>query len=152
MRRVVSALAAVLVLVGPVRSQSMVDGDTLRLNWTTFRLWGMDAPESQQICADGWRAGRASTSFLRDLAHDNTVTCEVKTTDRYRRPVAICRADRVDLGASMVAADMALAFVRYSSDYVAEEDIARAAILGVHAHDCAPAWEWRARQRSARLR
>lgn len=151
-QRVVSAPVAFLVLMGPVRSQSIFDGDTLKLGGTTFRLWGVDAPESQQSCADGWPAGRASKSFLRDLAHDKTITCEAKIIDRYRRTIAICRAAEKDLGATMVAARMALAFVRYSSDYVAEEDIARAAILGVHAHDCAPAREWRARQRSARLR
>lgn len=152
MQRAVGALLAFLVLAGPVRGQSIVDGDTLKLNGTTFRLWGIDAPESRQTCADGWLAGRASTSFLRELTRDKTVTCEAKTADRYGRVVAICRANDDDLGASMVTAGMALAFVRYSSDYVPEEAIARATTLGVHAHDCAPAWEWRARQRSARLK
>jgi hypothetical protein len=33
---------------------------------------------------------------------------------------------------------MARAFVRYSHDYVGEEEQAR---LGVHAHQCQPAWD-----------
>ena len=44
----------------------------------------------------------------------------------------------------MVHAGMALAFVRYSRDYVQDEAAARAARLGVHAHGCSPPWEWRA--------
>jgi hypothetical protein len=38
---------------------------------------------------------------------------------------------------------MAWAFVRYSRDYVQIEEPARAVGLGVHAHACQPAWEWR---------
>jgi len=46
----------------------------------------------------------------------------------------------------MVRLGMAWAFVRYSRDYVADEEKARAERLGVHGHDCAPAWQWRARK------
>lgn len=147
-RRMIGALAGLLIAAAPAAGQTIIDGDTLKLNGATYRLWGMDAPETQQLCADGWPAGRAALSFLRDLTRDKTIICVAKTTDRYGRTVAICRADGVDLSASMVAAGMALAFVRYSSDYVQEETAARAARLGVHAHDCAPAWDWRAGQRS----
>lgn len=145
------ALGAMLLAVAfacPATAQTIVDGDTLRLDNKMFRLWGIDAPESRQLCADGWPAGRAAASFLRDLVRNRTVECEAKTTDLYGRTVALCRADGADLGASMVAAGMALAFVRYSSDYVGEEAAARSAKLGVHARDCIAAWEWRVRQRS----
>ena len=43
---------------------------------------------------------------------------------------------------------LAWAFMRYSSDYVGAERQAKAAKLGVHAHGCEPAWEWRAQQRT----
>jgi endonuclease YncB( thermonuclease family) len=45
---------------------------------------------------------------------------------------------------------MALAFVRYSRDYVELEDTARAEGLGVHAHNCEKPWDWRARVRGDR--
>lgn len=61
--------------------------------------------------------------------------------------LTVCRAAGRDLGADMVRAGMAWAFVRYSRDYVAQEGEARAARLGVHLHDCQPAWEWRADKR-----
>ena len=37
--------------------QTITDDDTIKLNGTTYRLWGIDAPESRQACADGWEAG-----------------------------------------------------------------------------------------------
>ena len=125
----------------------MTDGDTIKLAGTTYRLWGIDAPESKQLCADGWAAGRAATTFMRDLVRDHTVACEARGLDRYGRTIGLCRADGVDIQAEMVKAGMAWAFIRYSHDYVVQEVEARAASLGVHAHDCQPAWEWRARTR-----
>jgi endonuclease YncB( thermonuclease family) len=47
----------------------------------------------------------------------------------------------------MVQLGMAWAFVRYSRDYLQLEQRARTESLGVHAHNCEPAWEWRAQQR-----
>ena len=67
--------------------------------------------------------------------------------DRYGRMVAICRASGEDLGAIMVREGFAWAFTRYSVDYVDQQEEARRANRGVHAHDCVPAWEWRAQQR-----
>ena len=144
------ALAAVLTFgatTGASAQTVVVDGDTIRIGTTAYRLWGIDAPEQQQSCA-GWPAGGEATRTLAALMRDKAVSCEPRTQDRYGRTVAVCRADGMDLGAAMVSAGMAWAFVRYSRDYVSGEDSARAAGLGVHGHACMPAWEWRAAQRS----
>lgn len=47
--------------------QIVTDGDTLRMEGKTYRLFGIDAPERAQICSDGWPAGRlAGWPFGRD--------------------------------------------------------------------------------------
>jgi endonuclease YncB( thermonuclease family) len=74
--------------------------------------------------------------------------CQEKDRDRYGRIVAICRASGEDLGAIMVREGFAWAFTRFSVDYVDQQEEARRANRGVHAHDCVPAWEWRAEQRA----
>ena len=35
-----------------VGQASVVDGDTLEIHGTRIRLWGIDAPESGQLCRD----------------------------------------------------------------------------------------------------
>jgi len=47
----------------------------------------------------------------------------------------------------MVREAFAWAFTRFSVDYADQQEEARIAKRGVHAHDCQPAWEWRAQQR-----
>jgi endonuclease YncB( thermonuclease family) len=137
-----------LAAATPARAQTITDGDTLKLNGTVYRLWGIDAPETKQDCPDGWPAGRLATTKLLALIQGRTVVCEAKDTDRYGRTIAICRAGSEDIGAAMVRAGFAWAFIRYSNDYARQEARAKADQLGVHAHNCLPAWEWRARARS----
>ena len=74
-------------------------------------------------------------------------TCEARGHDRYGRTIGLCRAEGIDIQAAMVSAGMAWAFTRYSTDYSNEEAAAKAAGLGVHAHNCQPAWEWRAERK-----
>lgn len=140
-------LAAALALSVPAAAQTITDGDTLRMDGKTYRLWGIDAPETKQDCPDGWPAGRLATTKLLTLIQGKAVVCQEKDRDRYGRTVAICRAGGEDLGAIMVREGMAWAFLRYSHDYAQEEARAKADGLGVHAHGCMPAWEWRAQDR-----
>jgi endonuclease YncB( thermonuclease family) len=138
-------VAALALVAFPAFAESVrvVDGDTLKIDGVTYRLWGIDAPG--QPCADGWPA--AATEHLRALIGDRHVTCEPRTLDRYGRTVALCRADGRDLGADMVADGHAWAFVRYSRDYVEEEREAAAVRAGIHGHICQPAWQWRSERR-----
>lgn len=126
---------------------TITDGDTLRVGGTIYRLWGIDAPETKQTCPDGWAAGRLATTHLLGLVSGRQIICERKDTDRYGRTVAICRVSGADLGERMVRDGYAWAFVRYSRDYVEQEALAKRDGLGVHAHGCMPAWEWRAHLR-----
>ena len=146
----VSVLAASLLLAAlPAFAESVrvIDGDTLRVDGVTYGLWGIDAPEPHQSCADDWPAGRTATEHLRALIGDRHVSCEPRALDRHGRTVALCRADGRDLGADMVADGHAWAFVRDSRDYVDEEREAAAVRAGIHGHTCEPAWLWRSERR-----
>jgi len=125
----------------------VIDGDTIALDGRSMRLWGMDAPETKQVCPDGYEAGREATRTMVELVRGRHVACHPVTTDRYGRTVALCYADDLNLSAEMVRTGNAWAFVRYSKDYVELEAEAKAAGRGIHAHQCQPAWEWRAEQR-----
>jgi endonuclease YncB( thermonuclease family) len=139
---------ASLLLCFPAAAQSVTDGDSLVVDGQRIRLHGIDAPETKQSCADGWPAGSLATTRLQALISGRNVVCEKRDQDRYGRTVAVCRANGEDLGAILVREGLAWAFVRYSGDYVEQEALAKADRRGIHAHDCVPAWEWRASQRS----
>jgi endonuclease YncB( thermonuclease family) len=141
--RVVVALCAALIAMPAAAQQRVIDGDTIDLNGTRYRLWGIDAPESRQTCKDGWPAGVEAKHELEELMEVGPIRCEDRGHDRYRRTISLCRAGGQDLGAAMVSTGMAWAFTRYSSDYIGQERAAIGAQLGVHAHDCMKAWDWR---------
>jgi hypothetical protein len=61
------------------------------------------------------------------------VSCTRRDTDRYGRMVALCIVEGVDISKWMVTQGQAVAFRKYSLDYVAEEDRAKAAKIGVWA-------------------
>lgn len=141
MRTLLVTLA--LLIANPALAQTVVDGDTITLNGTTWRLWGIDAPESNQWCGH-YPAGARATQMLEQLMRGKSINCEGRGIDPDGLTIGLCRANGNDLGATMVRLGMAWAFVQYSRDYVEQETKAKADKLGVHAHQCAPAWEWRA--------
>lgn len=143
MRNLVAAGLALILAESASARAITVDGDTIKQSGITYRLQGIDAPESRQSCPDGWPAGEMAATRLRALISGRSVVCQERDRDRYGRVVAVCRAGGEDLGAIMVREGMAWAFVRYSRDYVDQERLAAGDQLGVHKHGCMPAWEWR---------
>jgi endonuclease YncB( thermonuclease family) len=139
-------LAAIMAMVAlPAAAQKPVDGDSIEVGGKTYRLYGVDAPDVAQICADGWPAGHAAEQYLGTLIAGKQISCVPIGGDRRGEIVAICRADDVDLGAAMVTGGFAYAEVPHSARYVAQEAAAASALRGLHAHDCVTPWEWRAR-------
>ncbi len=130
---------------------SVVDGDTIEINGTRIRLYGIDAPEGGQLCAHAngalWKCGDESTlALIRQLGRSQ-VRCEAKGQDRYRRTIAICFKGGVDINQWMVAGGWAMAFRRYSLAYVPAEDRAQKAKLGLWAGTFQMPWDWRAAKR-----
>ena len=124
----------------------VVDGDTIDVGGARVRLHGIDAPESGQSCvAQGarWPCGRRATRALAGRVGGRTVVCEERDRDRYGRIVAVCRQGGRDINAWLVAEGWALAYRRYSREYVDEESTARAARKGVWRGEFVAPWDWR---------
>jgi len=136
-----------ILLAGPSFADlRIIDGDTLELDGTTYRLNGIDAPEFGQTCngpSGKWNCGADALQKLVDLTQIGDVTCAPITNDPYGRIIATCAADDQDLGAAMIASGHAWAFVKFSDVYVDEQTQAKAAALGIWSGDNQPAWDFR---------
>jgi endonuclease YncB( thermonuclease family) len=133
-------------IAGRVRA---IDGDTIVIRRTHIRLLGIDAPESDQTCADAdnrtWRCGQAATRELIGHIAGQTLACATAGFDRYHRVLATCTLpDGADLNAWMVQQGWALAY--YSDVYRAQEAQAREARRGIWAGTFIPPWVWRHRR------
>jgi endonuclease YncB( thermonuclease family) len=144
---VVAVLLGCLAANAKSMSVRVVDGDTIEIDHTKFRLHGIDAPEAGQACksAQGgdWPCGQAALHKMEELVRGKTVNCEAKGNDLYGRVIAICSADGVVVNEAMITSGMAWAFRKYSEDYVGLEDTARAAKVGIWEAPTETAWVYR---------
>lgn len=127
------------------------DADSLEIHGRQIRLYGVDAPEGRQLCERGraaWRCGAEAARALAGRLGRRSVTCQERDRDRYGRTVAVCRLGDDDLGAWLVREGWALAYRRYTSDYVDEEAAARTARRGIWGGTFLPPWDWRQRERA----
>lgn len=130
---------------------SVIDGDTIDIHGTRIRLAGVDAPESQQECvnADGhkWRCGQQAALALSHRIGRGVVSCVHQGRDRYGRIIAVCSLAGNDLNKWLVAEGWAVAYRRYSQDYVRDEEAAKAGKRGIWDSTFTMPWDWRASKR-----
>ena len=133
-----------VLLQGEARA---IDGDTLQVGDTRLRLHGIDAAELRQTCEDSageaWACGRRAASELAAAVADGEIHCIGRERDRYQRLIATCWAGGRDVGQSLVVHGWAVAYRRFSKDYVGEENIACYLTQGMSAGRFEMPWEWR---------
>ena len=106
----------------------IIDGDTIHIGKNKIRLHGIDAPEWNQSCSLSnkvWECGKKSTLMLQELIANQTVDCEISGIDKYKRYIAVCFSNEVNLNKKMVQDGWAIAYRYYSKDYIKEEELAR---------------------------
>jgi endonuclease YncB( thermonuclease family) len=85
-KRRTAALVVLLALSSPafandlIGQASIIDGNTLEIHGTRIRLWGIDAPESSQLCR-----GEDSSRYQRGAQAANDLDAFIA-----RRPVKLC--------------------------------------------------------------
>lgn len=110
------------------------DGDSLTLNGTEVRLFGIDAPELNQTCgrdSGEYPCGREARDALHALLSGKTITCKSWETDRYGRAVSTCRDGKLEINDEMVRQGWAVAYFRHSTAYAKAQKEARAARRGI---------------------
>ena len=124
----------------------VVDGDTVHINNNKFRLEGIDAPEIKQQCKKeslkisyiigftiykDYSCGKVSKEKLISKIRGSKIKCIFTAKDRYKRYIATCYKEKINLNQWMVRNGYAIAYRRYSKKYVPDEDFAKENKLGL---------------------
>ncbi len=144
-----SSLANADVISGLAR---VTDGDTIRIKNERIRLHGIDAPELQQSCGteigEPYQCGNSAAEKLREAIDNQPVDCQFFERDRYNRIIGTCfNAAGKNIQSWMVESGWAVAYRRYSTRYVKEENTAREAKRGIWRGMFAMPWSWRRQNR-----
>lgn len=130
---------------------SVIDGDTFEIHGQRVRVWGVDAPESAQLChiaGKPWRCGQQAALAVSDHIGQQTVACLERDRDRYGRIVAKCSVASQDIGVWLVSNGWALDYAQYSGgDYSSHQTSAATAKLGIWKGEFDKPWEWRRTKR-----
>ncbi|MDC0545184.1 thermonuclease family protein, partial [Pelagibacteraceae bacterium] len=100
-----------------------------------IRLHGIDTPEKKQMCirnSKEYSCGEEATNALKKKIGGKLVTCNVQDKlDRYTRYIGVCFLEDVNLNKWMVKNGYAIAYRRYSKDYVEDENYAKKNKIGL---------------------
>jgi endonuclease YncB( thermonuclease family) len=131
------------------------DGDQVQIGNTRIRLGGIDAPSADQLClntkGERWTCGVAARDELAHHVENKSWTCHALQTDRRGRSIARCEVDGEDIQKWMVKNGWALAYVRFSHDYDADEKAAREAKAGMWQGAFIAPWDWRVRNKKTAI-
>ena len=132
--RVLAAIVFCILTVPSWAEEAIItDGDTLILKGTPYRLDGIDAPETDQVCLDEkrnvWACGLEARDQLRKIVGTRDVRCDTKGYDTvYRnRRIGVCwiEGETTSLNQWLVKEGWALNFEHAKGRFKADEDDAR---------------------------
>ena len=113
----------------------VTDGDTIKILNKRIRFHGVDAPENKQICIKNskeYSCGQEATKALIKKINEKEVICEVQSAlDRYKRYIGVCFSGGNNLNQWMVRNGYAVAYRRYSKDYIKDENYAKKNKIGL---------------------
>ncbi len=127
-------------------SSRIIDGDTIYIKNYKIRLEGIDAPEMKQKCKKqyltissivgfsfkkNYFCGAISKKKLEVKINEAEIKCVLHSKDRYKRYLATCYKDNLNLNKWMVRQGYAVAYRRYSKEYSNDEEYAKENKLGM---------------------
>ena len=125
----------------------IIDGDTLKILNKRIRLHGIDTPEKKQICikiSKEYRCGQEATNALIKKINGKSVVCKVQNKlDRYKRYIGVCFLKDINLNKWMVRNGYAVAYRRYSKDYIEDENYAKKNKIGLWSGSFINPEKWR---------
>jgi endonuclease YncB( thermonuclease family) len=100
---------------------TVVKANTLIINGKYFVLYGIDAPEANQTCADSkgraYNCGAQSSRWLRSWINDFVLECRVVKANSKGNMLGTCNLGEYDIGAALVNAGWAIAYTKDTDIY-----------------------------------
>ena len=125
----------------------ITDGDIVKILNKRIRLHGIDAPEKKQICVKNskkYNCWQEATNALKKKIDEKSVTCKVQDKlDRYKRYIGVCLLGDLDLNQWMVRNGYAVAYRRYSKNYIEDENYAKKNKIGLWSSNFIHPEKWR---------
>lgn len=119
-------------LTGPI---NVIHANVFYINGRYVRLFGLDAPDNDQICSDiggsSYNCGQEAVSWVRSWIDDNPIDCYLLEINPNGRDVAVCMWGEYDIGAGLVGAGWAIANTNETTLYKPYETKARSSMSGL---------------------
>ena len=133
-----------------------LEGDLISVNGALVRLYGIDAPELDQICTSrrgqAYNCGAAARNVLERAIGSNEIECTLYARLSNGESVGRCFLGRLDLGGAMVIHGWAYRTPSLTNRYNGHEANAQASSAGIWSGRAQPPWVWRAQRAAAGLR
>lgn len=127
----------------------VIDGDTIKVGRRSMRLQGVDAVEKDQTCrrenGERWPCGRDAARALHAFIAGQAVSCVHHGRDKYDRTLATCSVSSGSINDWLVRQGWALAYTRYSNEYVEAEAEAKNAKRNIWSGKFTKPERWRHR-------
>ena len=124
----------------------IIDGDTIYINDKKIRLEGIDAPETKQKCKkpylkistiinftfnEEYSCGVLAKEELSKKIDNTEINCISSSKDRYKRYLGTCYKGTENINKWMVNQGYAVAYKKYSKQYLTDENYAKENNLGI---------------------
>ncbi len=125
----------------------VINGDTLEMRGKYIKIYAIDAPESNQSCADykgrAYRCGQEAAKWLKSWISGHELECHILKQDSKGNMIATCSLGQYDIGAAMVNAGWAVADPSQNDIYVPYQQQAINNRRGLWQGQFYMPWDWR---------
>ncbi|HEB79209.1 MAG TPA: thermonuclease family protein [Rhodospirillales bacterium] len=138
-----------------VGKAKVIAGDLIEIDGRRVRLYGIDAPDLDQIClskkGEEYKCGDHAKRHLAVMIGRLPLTCKGEKKDENGALIAVCSIRWLDINENIVFDGWALAYREHGDDYVRAELAAKARHQGLWRGSAfVTPWEWRAGARDFR--
>ena len=145
-----ATLGSILITIseqGQVKGTAKaIKGDVIEIDRQRIKLYGIEAPELEQLCyikSKPWHCGLAAKQRLAKKIADKSLTCLKREQKKDNMPLAECFVEKENLNAWLVGQGWAIADRQDSRNFISHEIIAQRNLKGIYQSEFLKPSLWR---------